>query len=59
MTKRTLPVGVYGPRRRGGQYYASISYWTPQGKVQKHLGTFATIEEAAEARRAAEQRKAQ
>lgn len=53
MTKRTLPVGVH---LRKGKYCASISRWTPTGKMQKHLGTFTTIEEAAEARQAAEQR---
>ena len=51
---RDLPVGVY--KARHGKYVACIHRWRGDGpKTQKHLGTFATVEEAAEARRKAEQ----
>ena len=58
MTKpaRDLPVGVYcRPDLGSSKYSASISRWTPTGKIQKHLGTFDTVAEAAEARRKGEE----
>lgn len=49
---RDLPVGVY--RTRYGKYTASIAKWGSRGKLQRHLGTFNSIEEALAARKKAE-----
>jgi hypothetical protein len=56
--RRELPLGIY-PRKDGGVgFVASIGHRPRAGgpKVQKHLGSFRTLEEAKAARLAAEQR---
>lgn len=50
---RCLPVGVY--KLRNGRYTASIAKWGARGRMQKHLGTFDTVEDALAARKRAEQ----
>jgi len=54
---RDLPVGVYHRPDMGDKYTASICRWTPTGKMQKHLGTFGTVEDALAARKRAEQER--
>jgi hypothetical protein len=49
---RGLPVGVY--RLRNGKYTATFARWTQKGRMQKHLGTFTTVEDALAARKRAE-----
>jgi len=54
--RRDLPLGVY-PRRDGVDgFVATIGYRLKGKKVNHHLGSFATLEQAVAARKAAEDR---